>query len=325
MPGLVEIPEHVEDATAAQRARTEKALEVGVPEEAATPEQRRARATYISNHWPVLLDEVIPEGFVGKDDTLWSSFLSRGARCAKAVARVVWKDRPAESRWQGTAFLISDWVAVTNHHVLDSPDAAAATAMEFNYEYDEDGDERRGQPLEFDPDRLFLNERRDGQMDYAVVAVKPVRGAPPAKGRGFLPLIAERGKAQNGDPLNLIHHPAGMRKRITVRESRLLGVDEHTLHYSGDTLGGSSGAPVFNDQWEVIGLHFGGKPKRDANGRRLSVDGSVWDPSMAKELIAYEFNVGARISSLIRELRGRADSLAPDARKLLLEAIGESR
>jgi hypothetical protein len=74
MPGLVEIPERVEEATARQRERTVKALEKGTPEEAAPPDQRERRAAYIANHWP----DIIPEGNVGVDDTLWSSFLLRG-------------------------------------------------------------------------------------------------------------------------------------------------------------------------------------------------------------------------------------------------------
>jgi V8-like Glu-specific endopeptidase len=322
MPGLVEIPERVEEATARQRERTIRALEIGAPEKAATPEQRALRGAYIADHWA----DIIPEGNVGVDDTLWSSYLTMGARCAQAVARVIWKDRPAQSNWQGTAFLISDWLALTNQHVLESADAAADAALEFDYEFDERGRERRARLFQFDPGRLFLNFQREGELDYAVVAVAPGRtGAPPAKGRGHLPLIAQRGKAQNGEPLNLIHHPAGARKRITVRDSRLLGVDDHTLHYSGDTLGGSSGAPVFNDQWEVVGLHFGGKAKRNANGQKVLLDGTPWDPSMPTDRIDYEFNVGVRVSSLVRDLRERATDLAAEARKLLLDAIGEDR
>src|SRR3712207_3939437 len=122
MPGLVEVPERVEAAVAAPRARTEEALRQAAPRRAATEEQRERRAGYLARHWPGL--DVVPEGHVGRDDTLWSSFLTRGGKSARAVARIVWKDRPAEDRWQGTGFLISDDVLLTNHHVLDSPEAA---------------------------------------------------------------------------------------------------------------------------------------------------------------------------------------------------------
>jgi V8-like Glu-specific endopeptidase len=321
LSGLVEVAERENADMAAQRRGTQQALTRGDPEQAATAQQRMERARYKKTRWPVLVDE---EGFVGRDG-LWSSFLARGARCAGAVGRVVLKDRPAANRWQGTAFLISDWVAVTNQHVIDTPAVARASALELDYDYDENGDERPAQIHEFDPDRLFISDRRDSETDYAVVAVKSRRGVAPGRRRGFLPLIAERGKAQNGDPLNLIHHPSGLRKRITVRESQLLSMDDYTLHYSGKMLGASSGAPVFNDQWEVVGLHFGGMPKRDARGRRLTFLDTVWDPSMSPELVAYDHHVGARVSSLIYEWKGRAASLAPKPRRLLLDALGDHR
>jgi endonuclease G, mitochondrial len=191
MPGVVEIPERVEEATARQRDRTIKALERGMPQDAALPEQRERRAAYIADHW----SDIIPEGNVGVDDTLWSRFLSMGAKRSRAVARVIWKDRPPQANWQGTGFLISDWLVLTNHHVLESADAAAEAALEFDYEFDEQGRERRARQIELDPGRLFLNFRRDGELDYAVVAVaartpgllqKPARGrAGPPQGQGL--------------------------------------------------------------------------------------------------------------------------------------------
>jgi endonuclease G, mitochondrial len=322
MAALTEVPSSVARATARQRSRTIDAIHAGQPERAATAQQRAARRRYVRSHWPELDEEVVLEGFVGRDDTLWSSFLARGARSSRGVARVVHRDAPAETRARGTAFLIGEWLAVTNNHVVGSPEAAAAAAIEFNFEYDEDGGERRAGVVRLDPDRLFLTNVVTGEMDYTVVAVAATRsGSPPGKAYGHLPLIRERGKAQNGDPLNLIHHPAGMRKRITVRESRLLGSTETTLHYSGDTLGGSSGSPVLNDQWEVVGLHFGGKPKR-RNRRRLTIDGRLWDETMPRELIAYEFNVGTRVSSLVDDMRDRAPGLRKPARELLFKEIG---
>jgi S1-C subfamily serine protease len=148
----------VEDATAPQRDRTIKALERGMPQDAALPEQRQRRAAYIADHWP----DIIPEGNVGVDDTLWSSFLSMGAKRSRAVARVVWKDRPPQSNWQGTGFLISDWLFLTNHHVLESADAAAEAALEIDYEFDEQGRERRARRIELDPGAFSSISRERG-------------------------------------------------------------------------------------------------------------------------------------------------------------------
>jgi V8-like Glu-specific endopeptidase len=322
MGTIVEVTERLAEATAAQHGRTARALRKGRPDEAATDEQSKLRQAYLRRNWPALAEEIDLEGRIGADDTLWSSFLSRGAVCSRAVARVVWKERPAETRWEGTAFLISDCVAVTNNHVMDSPEAAAELGLEFDYEFDERGRERGARLYDLAPERLFLTFRRVPELDYTLVAVAPAKnGDPPGKRRGYLPLVEQTGKAKNGDALNLIHHPGGARKRISIRESRLLGTDEFTLQYSGDTLGGSSGSPIFNDQWEVVGLHFGGRPKRDANNHKLAVDGSVWDPSMGDDKVAYDFNVGTRISRLIADARRRGPDLTA-GRDLLDAAIG---
>ena len=44
----------------------------------------------------------------------------------------------------------------------------------------------------------------------------------------------------------------------TVTRDRATGEVLH--HYSTDTEAGSSGSPVFNDQWEVVALHHSVKP-----------------------------------------------------------------
>ena len=47
------------------------------------------------------------------------------------------------------------------------------------------------------------------------------------------------------------------------------------LIYKSDTAPGSSGAPVFNNEWQVIALHSAGVPKQDAQGRYVDKDGQV--------------------------------------------------
>lgn len=267
--------------------------------------------------WPGLSEDVEREGVIGTDDTVWSSFLPRGAACARAVGRVCWAAEPAETRSNGTGFLVAESLLLTNHHVLDSEQAAAESEVEFGFEYDHAGRESAAEVLALEPQRLFLT---DPALDFTVVAVAPsADGTPPGRRLGCLPLIARTGKVRNGEPLNLIHHPAGARKKVTIRESRLLAMAETTLSYSGDTLGGSSGAPVLNDQWEVVALHFGGKPCRDTRRRPLTVNGELWTPGMPESLKAYEFNVGSRVSRIVASLKTRRPR-NPE-RKALLDSL----
>ncbi len=88
------------------------------------------------------------------------------------------------------------------------------------------------------------------------------------------------------------------------------------IHYESDTAQGSSGAPVFNDRWEVVALHHSAIPARNDAGEILSVDGSPWRPEMGEQRIQWRANEGARISRIIGDLRGTA---LDEARRALLE------
>ena len=43
-----------------------------------------------------------------------------------------------------------------------------------------------------------------------------------------------------------------------------MNIDERFLVYQSDTAPGSSGSPIFNDSWQIVGVHHAGRPKKDA-------------------------------------------------------------
>ena len=111
----------------------------------------------------------------------------------------------------------------------------------------------------------------------------------------------------------MIHHPDKEKKTISIRENRLVDTfaddpNAKVYHYKTDSLGGSSGSPVFNDQWQVFALHHEGIPKKDAQGRHLALDNTLWDNSMGEEKKRYEYNEGIRISKIIEYLRTKNNS-----------------
>jgi endonuclease G len=57
-----------------------------------------------------------------------------------------------------------------------------------------------------------------------------------------------------------VQHPRGEKKQVALRENKIVDIPERFLHYAADTEPGSSGSPVFNDQWEVVGLHHASVP-----------------------------------------------------------------
>jgi hypothetical protein len=71
--------------------------------------------------------------------------------------------------------------------------------------------------------------------------------------------IAKRLPAKDGQQkVYVIGHPLGGGLSISLTDNALLGYDDRLLHYRAPTEGGSSGSPVFNNQWKLIGLHHAG-------------------------------------------------------------------
>jgi V8-like Glu-specific endopeptidase len=70
---------------------------------------------------------------------------------------------------------------------------------------------------------------------------------------------------------------------------------------------GSSGSPVFNDQWELVALHHSGVPRRNAAGRVLAVNGRIWKEEMGEDRIDWVANEGIRVSSIVRRVQERPD------------------
>jgi V8-like Glu-specific endopeptidase len=57
----------------------------------------------------------------------------------------------------------------------------------------------------------------------------------------------------------VIGHPRGLdQPQFSLQDTLLLDYDNRVLHYRAPTEGGSSGSPVFDDHWQLIGLHHAG-------------------------------------------------------------------
>lgn len=57
----------------------------------------------------------------------------------------------------------------------------------------------------------------------------------------------------------LIGHPRGLTQpQFSLQDNLLLDYDDTVVHYRAPTEGGSSGSPVFDYQWKLIGLHHAG-------------------------------------------------------------------
>ena len=74
-----------------------------------------------------------------------------------------------------------------------------------------------------------------------------------------LPLVRKMPKLSEKSRTYIIGHPKGYdQPQFSIQDNLLLEYDDTRLHYRSPTEGGSSGSPVFESQWQVIGLHHAG-------------------------------------------------------------------
>jgi endonuclease G len=184
------------------------------------------------------------------------------------------------------------------------------------------------------PDTLFVCDPAEGGLDYALVAVatraRPDSQRPDANLAefGFNVLVREEGKLLKGELIHSIHHPEGQPRQVSLRENRLMALLEHWLHYETDTEQGSSGAPLYNNQWQVVGIHHLGVEKRDDQGRVLALGGGLWSPAMGERQKWWYANEGLRISRFIThvEMKVRAvvEANAPPVGECTVTEVGYS-
>jgi endonuclease G, mitochondrial len=244
------------------------------------------------------------ERIVGGNDLMGINYLSRGMAASRPVCRIQLKDGNSRLRGYATGFLIGPGVLITNHHVFGVAAEALNSVLDFDYEQDLGGKDRPMVQFGLEPNRFFYANQK---LDFAVCAVRPrsVDGARELKDYGWLFLDGEPGKADLGEYLTIIQHPAGQKKQICVRENKLLKFETDTLWYMTDTLGGSSGSPAFNRFWQVVALHHSGVPKTNSKGQWLTRDGRVWSQGMDESLVDWIANEGIRVSSIVKDLKVR--------------------
>lgn len=278
-----------------ERERIVSELETKNPLEVDSPERASLRKTIIDPR-----DGLAFERLVGKSDLFPISYLEAGLKAGKPVCRIEMRDSVGRVRGHGTGFLISPSLLLTNNHVLNNEDLALYSLAQFNYELDLDLRERQIKSFRFDPKRLFITDQK---LDFTLVAVEE-NSADGTKisDFGFLPLLSQTGKALVGEYVSIIQHPDGAPKAIAIRENKITDLFDDYIHYTTDTSVGSSGSPVYNDEWIIIALHHAGIPDKN-------------DPNI------FVANEGTRISSILNFISEKKASLNDDQIKLIDDVL----
>ena len=252
------------------------------------------------------------EAQIGGRDTQPCWFLTRGTEIRRTVGRIHIRDAHRRVGW-GTGFLVAPNLLLTNHHVLPSVETARFSRVELDYEETFAGETLPTAIFDLSPDILFVSHPARTGMDYALVAVNP-RARPDSQRPdanlaefGHNVLVRQEGKLVKGELIYCIHHPEGQPRSVNLRENRLTALDDPALqnlwmHYETDTERGSSGAPLYNYEWVVVGIHHMAIEKRDAEGNILAIGGGRWTPAMGERQKWWYANEGLRISRFIADV-----------------------
>ena len=189
---------------------------------------------------------------------------------AKAVCLI----QSPKGKARGTGFLIGPDLLLTNCHVLPTGEHLVNSMALFDYVSGLNGVPTAGREFGFRSD--FFHSSPPEQLDYALVQLNSApfpeltkedrqegtalldlfrRG----KHRGYLLLAPEF--IRQGQRVNLIQHPDGATLKAVLTQNYVpIDMTENRVQYVADTMGGSSGSPVFNASWEVVAWHHSGEP-----------------------------------------------------------------
>ncbi len=201
-------------------------------------------------------------------------FLEAAKQAGRAVCRVVLPDSLL-----GTGFLTQGNYLFTCSFLIDSPEKAKNTRVEFNVDQDAQGNPTKTVAYQLDPSDFMSSPVNN--LDFTRVRIIDREDAPLSQwgyldfGSATLPV--------KGEQVSIIHHLRGEAKQAELNEA--LGVEGQYFYYGENSPSspGSSGAPVLNQDLEVVAMHRA----RKANTIILGEKRTVREAIVLKDVLAY--------------------------------------
>ena len=196
------------------------------------------------------------ERILGADRFLSLNWYRTGLKRCRAVARI----QTADEQAVGTGFLVAGpdlhpdlppLVVVTNGHVVPEDLDPGHARVAFHGLDEDPGRQARFRVAQ----QWWYQPSADRGLDTTILELdgypQDVVTTPLAKGLPSRPLSHRRAY--------VIGHPGGSAQpQFSLQDNILLDYDHRVLHYRSPTEGGSSGSPVYDEEWRLIGLHHAG-------------------------------------------------------------------
>lgn len=213
-------------------------------------------------------------GDIGTQTYHW---IQNGLNAARSVAMI-----RRNGKAHGTGFVVrgsdldlalgDECFVVTNAHVVsEPPEEGAAFRDEASVTFE------LGEGRARDKNHLVKEivwQSPSSVHDVAVLRVEPQLD-PDIQPLCFTSRLPDQPRSR----VFIIGHPGGREISFSLQDNRLIDYERSVyddpdsvapcrIHYHSPTEGGSSGSPVFNENWRVIGIHHGGGIIQMLNGER---------------------------------------------------------
>ncbi|UNU25996.1 trypsin-like serine peptidase [Microcoleus vaginatus] len=226
-----------------------------------------------------------------------------------------------------TGFLVGKNYLLTNYHVFNEKDKDNIKKFIVKFRYEQNALGQNALTVEYylDPESFCVSDK---QLDYTLIRVKAredyndIGLAFPEAGEnfGWLPMLMDstliappitREQVKNiqkinseripyaglsGEPVFIIQHPQGAQRRIVLFNNQVQNISQNFLQYQADADFGSSGSPILNSQWQLVGLHHAALVKwneQKSDEQKLEVQG----------------NLGTRVCEMVKHLETRRSEL----------------